>query len=648
MVDRNPSADSLDGDPLASVSSKPFRKLGVVAALIGVVGAAWWMFGRDKGQPEDPARVLIIGPTPELVDFLDRKGFDPEHLSFGAAIGEGKAHDPSLDDVAAVIEHADQQGIGYVAFDLAHGQTYDFASADYEVGEPPPGSTFVVLAVGKLGKQVSFGGVIPGIEHRPPYDEQAGLMLALFGQTELAKARTNAAINDLMVRFGGGRTIDDLEAYEKAQTNMRRQIAAWEALPERERGGTKPIELARPYEPVVGWALANEAVLLASGRGAWRSKNALDSEWSGEDLTAELAVVRLESESTDRSPCPTLPDTLRVDGGFVVGPAGDALLIPSDRWVANLWVLTDDGCGFEERSPIRRLANGELGKPRASGRTAEVLDGALMWADAKMQAYRTLRLPGIELHERSLVWLADDVVGIPVTLDFAEAASARAERMAQAAAAALPAGEPAPEAPLPAIDPSTLPANRDALVLVRLPASKQKDVIEVAVVSFELGQSARAITAIGTGDSAIVELEGPEGTRLVRATLPLAELAWSDALLPEFDLGAALGPSPSPSKIEPLATLPNAIHDLVISPSGKHAAWTAEFDDPVGEDPKRAHEIVVLTFAAGQPTRLTVNDFADSSPRFGGKAGEFVIFSSTRMAAEDLPAVTTLRALRAP
>lgn len=618
-------------ESLVGVRAAPFRKLAVVAALIGLVVAAWWMFGRGKGQPENPARVLIIGPTPELGVYLDDNGFEAEHLTFGAAVGEGKAHDADLDDLAAVIEYADHLGFGYVALDLVHGQNYDFAGAGYEVGEPPPGSTFVVLAVGKLGKQVSFGGVVPGVHHEPPADEKVGLLLALFDQALLTKARNRDATNDLMIRFGAAETVEHVLAFEKAQSNMLRQIAAWEGLAKRDSGEPRPIELARPYERLLGWPLANGAILLASGRDAWHSDDGLESEWSGDDLKADLSIVRLDA-SDSRSPCTTLPDTLQLDGGFALGPGGDALLIPSDRWVADLWVLGDDACGFEQRSPIRRLANGELGKPRANGRTAEAVDGAVMWADAKMEAYRTLRLPGVTTHDHALVWLSDDVVAVPVTLDFAEAAQARATRMA-----------PTPELgvilELPPIDPSTLPANGDALLLVRLPAAKQKDVIEVALISVGVGQSVLALASVAPVGNAIVQLAGPEGASLSRVALPLTGAMWSDGLAIEFDLAAAV--ERGASGFERLAVLPEGIHDLAISPEGKQAAWTAEFQEPSSADPLQGHEIVVLTFGS-EPQRLTTNDFADMHPRF---VGDSLIFDSTRMAAEDLPAVTTVRAL---
>ena len=617
----------------------PLRKLAIATSLILAGAAAWWTFGRGKGEPEDPARVLIIGPTPELADYLTRKGFDAQHLGFGQAIGEGKAHDASLDDVAAIVEYADYQGIGHVALDLVHGQTYDFAGAGYEV-EPPPGTTFVVLSVGKLGKHVSYGGVVPGLEVEPPADEKAGLLLALFAQPMLTKARTNDATNDLMIRFGAGRTLEDVLAYEKAQTNTQRQITAWQHLPRREQAEPAPIELAQPYERLRGWPLRTGALLLGRGRGAWHSEDGLTSAWSDDRLQTDFSWVELAALDR-RNPCPSLPDTLELEGGFVVAPAGDALLVPSDRWVAELWVLGDEGCGFEQRSPIRRLANGELGQPRAIGRTAEALDGALMWADAKMEAYRMLRVPGVTIHDRGLVWLSDDVVALPVTLDFGEAAQARAARMAAAQAEAQPGeggGEPSPE---PAFDPATLPANRDALLLVRLPAAKQKDAVEVALVGLGPDQAAIAITPPSGAGGVILEHADAEGSHLSRTTLALEGQRWSDALAPEFDLAAALGES----EFERVATLPAGIHDLAISPTGTRAAWTAEFDQPEGEDPLRAHEIVVLTFG-GEPERRTHNDFADTHPRFVGRNGELLVFDSARMATEELPMVTTLRALR--
>ncbi len=635
--------------------SRPGRssvgKLLVAGAAVAAGFAAWWMFGRGKGEPEDPARVLIVGSSPELVDFLDRKGFDPEHLSYGDAVGQGQAFDGGLDDVAAIVEFADRRGFGYVALDLVHHSDYAFADAGYEVDAIPAGSTFAVLAVGRIGRDVSFGGVVEGVHHEPPADAQAGLLLALFGQPELAKARSGDAINDLMIRFGAGRTLDELAAYEKAQTTMRHQIAAWEALRGRERGDASLVELAAPYEPLQGWPLADGSVLIAAASHAWHSPDGQRSEWSDARASASLSLVRLDAPH-ERVACSELPDTLPFEAGVRVGPGGDALLIPSDAWVAQLWVREgDEGCGFVERDPIRRLANGELGQPRASGRTAEALAGGLMWADAKKQAYRSLQVPGIDVHESTLAWLDDDLVAVSVTIDYEAAAAAAASRETEADAGGEPldtavaAGEPLVPAPA-----------RDAVMLVRLPsrtASSDDAAVEVVLLASEPGRALSTLWPVwsskGAGEGArasalIVRGSGGEGDELVRIELGEG-LAWSNPLQPEWK------PTTDLAGFTRVASLPADIEGLVVDRAGTHASWAAAFEGASDDEARRGHELVLLSLAgapAGDgapavPRRLTSNEVADVRPRFAGPDQRWIVFESTRTAAEDLPAVTTLR-----
>ncbi|HLT37510.1 MAG TPA: hypothetical protein VK034_14555, partial [Enhygromyxa sp.] len=231
---------------VAPARGSPIKLVLATVTVVAIAAAAWWTFGRGKGQPEDPARVLIIGPTPELAEWLEREGFDVDHLSFGAAVGEGQAFDAGLDDLPAILEYADQTGIGYIALSMAHGERYQLAASDYpaddpdDPDDPPDGTTFAVVSVGDLGRHLSYGGVAPGVVHEHPIDERIGLLLALFGQPELAKARSNQARNDLMIRFGSARTLAHVIELEKAQESMRREAAAWTALTEKERGDPRP------------------------------------------------------------------------------------------------------------------------------------------------------------------------------------------------------------------------------------------------------------------------------------------------------------------------------------------------------------------------------------------------------------------------
>jgi hypothetical protein len=625
-------ADSI----VSSTRPSPLRTVAAVLALVGVTGAAVWLLTRGKGADDDPARVLIVGPTPELSDFLERKGFDVSHLSLGEAIGEGQAFDSSLDDLPAMLEYADQAGFGYLALNLAHGERYDFSTIDQDAGEPPPGTTFAVVSVGDLGTSVSYGGVVPEVLHEPPAGEQVGLLLALFGQAEIAKARTRDGSNDLLIRFGAADTIEDVVAYEKAQASMSRQIAAWHALAERERAANKPIELAGPYERLRGWPLANGSLLLAGGRDAWRSPDGISSKWVGDDLEAALSVVTLDAPA-QRIPCAALPETLSLDGGFAVAPAGDALLIPSDAWVADLWVLTGAACSFEKRDQIRRLDGGELGHPRASGRTAASGGGRLMWANAKMQSYHAIAIDGVELRPGEMHWIGDDLVVVPAKIDFVVAAQARLDRMALAAD---PTG-----ATMPAeVDPAMQPHPTEALVFVELPSPTETDEVRIAVVPMPalLTKSTDVRATLihtlhplaGKPGSVAAVVDTSAGPVLVRAAID-PEKSATNALAIDYDLTAASALSSSTIELEQLATLPAQIREFAVSPDAGHIAWTLD------------EEIMLLPLGVtdGAPTRLTDNDRSDSHPRF---VGAYLVFDSSYTAADELPSIEAVRALAVP
>lgn len=628
-------------DPAESfVSSDRSSKLRTVAlaiGLAGIVGAGIWLLTRGKGADEDPARVLIVGPTPELEKFLEDAGFDASQLSLGEAIGEGQALDSSLDDLPAMLEYADHSGFGYLALNVAHGQRYDLSPLDVDVAEPPLGTTFMVVSVGDLGTHVTYGGAVPEIVHEPPSAERVGLLLGLFAQPEIAKARTGDGSNDLLIRFGAADTLEDVVAYEKAQASMGRQIAAWRALAERERGSQDVIELARPYEPLRAWPLANGSLLLAAGRDALRSPDGLSSKWAGDDPEATFFVVALDAPQT-RIACTTLPDTLPLDGGFSVAPAGDAMLIPSDAWIAHSWVLTGPDCSFEQRDPIRRLDGGALGVPRASGRTAASAGGRLMWAHAKMRSHRSVELDGVALRGDALHWLDDELLVVPANLDFAAAAQARADRMALAA-------DPSGATMSAPIDPATQPLPTEALVFVELPPPEITDQLHTSVVPIaallpsdlaSAGATIRAVSPLAEPSNVAVIVDGPAGPRLLRATIDRAS-PWPNALAVDYSLAQASEAGKSSIEIEPLASLPVEIEDVAISPDLRHVAWAT---------PSDRSEIVLLSLGgAAEPTRLTDNDRRDARPRFiGGQ----LIFDSTYAPNDELPAIEAVHALELP
>lgn len=654
--------DSLISPPKRSM----FKPLLAAVAIAGVLTSAWWMFVRGKGQSENPARVLIIGPTPGLAEFLERRGFDADHLNFGAAVGEGRAFDPELDELAAIVEYADQHGFGYAALSMAHGQRYEFETLDYSADGPPPGTTFAVISIGELGRHLSYGGVPPAVTYAHPVDEQVGLLLGLFAQPELNKVRTQQASNDLMIRFNGPKTVEDVVAYEQAQETTLRQMAAWDALADSDHGEPKPTEFAAPYQRLRGWPLANGAVLLGSGRGAWHSEDGRETSWHGHDLKTDFSFVQADALD-QRAACDALPETLALDDGFAISPAGDALLIPSNQYIADLWVLTDDGCGFEKRDEIRRLGGGELGQPRANGRTATAHLGRVDWADANMRAFRQVSFAGVVPHDTDMLrWVSDDIVVVPAGLGFFEAASDRAKRRA---AAASESGaievEPAP------VDPATLPDDREALLFIRLPPAKQQGPADLAVIPVdailpEAGDPADLVIRgvfpiVGEAATVVALVLAPEGDKLIRVRLGESGPAWQNGLSIDYELAAAVEAGRDAIEVTVLThdlpgltNKPELFHGiLAVSPTGSHAAWAAPFGAAMQGDSLGNLEIVVLALdpesaADPKPIRLTDNARRDARPRFAGKAGRTLIFDSVYPGTDTLPEVEALRALPLP
>jgi hypothetical protein len=646
-------ADSI----VSSTRSSPLRTVAAALALVGIAGVGFWLFTRGKGADEDPARVLIIGPTPELTDFLERKGFDVSRLSLGEAIGQGQSFDASLDDLPAMLEYADQSGFGYLALNMAHGERYDFSTIGYDAEEPPPGTTFAVVSVGDLGTHVSYGGVTPEVMHVAPVGEQLGLLFALFEQPEISTARGGNGNNDLLIRFGAADTVEDVLDYEKGQASMQRQVEAWHALAERERATDKPIELARPYELLRGWPLANGSLLLAAGRDAWRTTDGISSTWVGEELVATLSVVALDAPE-QRLPCASLPDTLAMPsmdgsaGGFAVAPAGDALLIPTDAYVADLYVLTGADCSFEKRDPIRRLDGGELGNPRASGRTASSAGGRLMWADAKLRSYHSVGLDGVELTPYELHWLADDLVVVPAKLDFAVAAQARLDRMALAA-------DPSGATMTEEIDPATQPLPSEALLFIRLPPPNVADELRLAVIPIgallsdgphPTTTSIRTVHSLAAKPGSVaVVIDTTAGPVLMQATIDSSQGqdSWPDALAIDYDLAAASALGKASIALEQLAGLPKHLVHLAIAPDASLVTWGQPFGGG-GEPDWPDHEIMLLPLGVegATPTRLTDNARSDVHPRF--VAGSHLVFDSSYTAADELPTVEAVRALAIP
>jgi len=343
-----------------------------------------------------------------------------------------------------------------------------------------------------------------------------------------------------------------------------------------------------------------------------------------------------------REPCPTLPDSLPFEPGawfgerFAIAPAGDALLLPINPQVAELWVLTDDGCGFERRDEIRRFEGGRLGLPRASGRTASSYDGHLHWADARQRNHRSASIGGVTLRPGTLSWLGDDLLASPANLDFV---------------AALDTGlpEPAPAEPI------ELPTPRDAVVFVRLPSGPDAELtlalipVDALVVGDASQVHLRAVFPITAPTPTIAAyVDAPDGLQLIRASLEPEGPAWRTRSAVDEDLSVAVEAGRAAVRTELLAReLPLDAHDLTVSPTGTHAAWAQPVGDTQTDSLHDSLEIFVLALASAgaEPVRMTDNRRRDGQPIFAGREGRLLLFTSGYRLTDFVDEIESLRAL---
>jgi len=149
--------------------------LGGVVAL-GLGGAAWafWPSG-GIGNPEDPAKVMVVTQHSVAERFLDALGFDADGQTFDNLEEKAHAEVDGLDveGVAAIVTLADQFGFGYVVFERP--QNLDFSELDLEsapaIGED---DRYAVVSVGDLANPARMT-VGPG------------LLETLFEQPQLAE-----------------------------------------------------------------------------------------------------------------------------------------------------------------------------------------------------------------------------------------------------------------------------------------------------------------------------------------------------------------------------------------------------------------------------------------------------------------------------
>ena len=246
-------------------------KFIVVALLLALtLGAAgWWFFVRKQGvgNPEDPAKVIVVARSRGLSILLTDGGFDAAEGTFEAWVNKAQDEVPDLevDGIEAIMTLADRFGYGYVVFERP--QDVDFSALDIEGGVPelPEHVRFAVLSAGDFG----FPHVMTVNPEPSKVMQSHGVVLlqALFAQERLAATLgpdENMAMDVIKLRDQVRDAVDRLQRIPEAEKlaekivgEVDRQLVDEElAEPKPHRladalQSTRPIPLAKDRKSVV-------------------------------------------------------------------------------------------------------------------------------------------------------------------------------------------------------------------------------------------------------------------------------------------------------------------------------------------------------------------------------------------------------------
>lgn len=374
-------------------------KFIVVALLLALtLGAAgWWFFLRKQGvgNPEDPAKVIVVARSRGLSILLTDGGFDAAEGTFEAWVNKAQDEVPDLevDGIEAIMTLADRFGYGYVVFERP--QDVDFSALDIEGGVPelPEHVRFAVLSAGDFG----FPHVMTVNPEPSKVMQSHGVVLlqALFAQERLAATLgpdENMAMDVIKLRDQVRDAVDRLQRIPEAEKLAEKIVGEVDRqLVDEELAEPKPHRLADALQSTRPIPLANGSVLGISRGFQVVSRDAVRADLDLEDEEKFFVGPATEGE---RTPCEALAGgsvSINESPRYSIGDHGDAILLHtlSDGYV--LWALDPkaEGCAFKKvgdvPAPEPGLSSEAL--PNAAGLVLRVGDvggqAVVAVADAK-------------------------------------------------------------------------------------------------------------------------------------------------------------------------------------------------------------------------------------------------------------------------
>ncbi|MCX4243287.1 TolB family protein [Paraliomyxa miuraensis] len=360
----------------------------LLVLLVAALGAAGWFFFLRKqgtGNPEDPAKVLVVARTRGYSIVLTDAGFEAAEGTFEAWELKAKEEVPNLEvaGIEAIMTLADRFGYGYVVFEKP--RDVDFSALDIEGGTPelPEHVRFAVLSAGDF----AFPHVMT--VNPKPSDVLRGssvvILQALFLQERLAETLPDAespSIGAIQLRDRLGEGLERLaqipeaeQMAEKIVHQVRRQ------LEEEERAERKAGLVGQPLESGSPFVLANGQVLSVSRGFKVVTRDAVRADLDLDD-TERLWAGAPGVDAEARVPCSAIHEgamSVHESPRYWMSDDGAALLIHSLSDGLVLWTLdasqagAASGCAFTSKGTVSAPGPG-LGEavPAGHGQIARV------------------------------------------------------------------------------------------------------------------------------------------------------------------------------------------------------------------------------------------------------------------------------------
>ncbi len=346
----------------------------MVVLAIALGAAGWYFFGRKTGtgNPEDPAKVIVVAQTRGFSIILEDVGFEAAEGTFEAWEQKAKDEVPNLETtgIEAIMTLADRFGYGYVIFERP--QDVDFSKLDIDEVQPTPEHVrFAVLSAGDM----AFPHVMT--VNPEPSEVLSGssvvLLQALFEQPELEQLLPGSegdSMDAIQLRDRLREALDRLAQIPEAEKMAEKIVAQVRTqLLDEERAEPKPQLVGESLESGSPFPLNNGQLLTISRGFKVVTRDAVRADLKLDD-TERLLLGAPGAEAGARQPCEALGGSISVHESprYWMSRDGTALLIQSLSDGLVLWGLdpAGEGCAFTNKGKVSAPSPG-LGEAVPAG-----------------------------------------------------------------------------------------------------------------------------------------------------------------------------------------------------------------------------------------------------------------------------------------